>query len=139
MVVTSSSDSPARVVTPSLRICKAGACDGREYQWMTIRFTAPDGLRWEVIELNPESRFADLPARASKRPTLYFLSRQSTRRSLQYPADWRLMSASALARLCDESVPLSREDGPADGTARGSGHPPSGGERSAMPEPRDHS
>ncbi len=59
-----------------------------------VTFTDADGLAWRVVE----TACADVPG--ARGPwCLIFLAERIARRVWTYPADWRRLSAGALARL----------------------------------------
>jgi hypothetical protein len=67
-----------------------------------IRFLDAYGSAWRVLELSPTS-LADVPG------SLYFFSRGSTLRLLQYPADWDTLDWAQLDGLRTKAEVLSRD------------------------------
>ena len=81
---------------------------------LTRKFTASDGIHWQVYELSDDTAARD-------RRWLYFFSRGVTKSLSPYPDDWAVMDWPGLARLCQRARPPARCDATRPLTALGQG------------------
>lgn len=71
-------------------------------------FTAPDGKQWEVFEVKRVTDRAVTVRQGLEHGWLSFQSEEELRRVGNYPADWQMLSDTALAKLCAVGLPARR-------------------------------
>ena len=81
---------------------------------LTRKFTASDGIHWQVYQLSDDTAVRD-------RSWLYFFSRDETKSLTAYPDDWAVMDWPGLERLCERAKPPTRRDSRRPLTTAGQG------------------